>query len=83
MKGWPDSSLRWPELQYRESRAIIGAVYTLAFTHDVAALPVHDSLIVQASKLMLVKQVLERSFEQEIGSKPVLTIKVNGESMPI
>ena len=81
LEGWPNSRLGWPELQYWESQAIIGAVFALAFLFDVAALPVHDSLIVPRSKLMLAKRVLEESFEREIGAKPVLTIKENGRTL--
>lgn len=78
LKRWPESKLRWPELQYRESRVIVHAITSLAFNHDVPSLPIHDSLIVPVSKLALVSSTLRHSFKCEFGQMPVLTTKKGG-----
>jgi hypothetical protein len=54
------------DLMYIESEAIIGAMLTLMRKHQVPSLPVHDSLIVPASKFNVAKgahsaDVFERS----------------------
>jgi hypothetical protein len=75
LSDWPDCPVRWGDLQYLESCAIVDTVYTLATVHDVPALPVHDSIIVPASKERIARAVLEECFEAHIGVKPALSVK--------
>ena len=83
LQDWPTSKLRWPELQYRESEVVRHTVKLLAFDHNVLALPVHDSIIVPASCLMLAKRVLESAFRQKFKMKTVLTIKRNDKTVTL
>jgi hypothetical protein len=75
LRDWPDSKVRWGDLQYLESRAVVGAVHELATKHGVPALPVHDSLIVPVSASELAAQVLSETFFQAVGVRPALTVK--------
>lgn len=75
LKDWETCSVRWGELQFLESQAVICAVGTLAFTHNVPALPVHDSIIVPESARSVAEDVLTRCFERWVGVKPYLTVK--------
>lgn len=72
---WPNSKMRWPELQHKESCVIIDSVYKLAFDYDVPSLPVHDSLIVPVSELAVAKRALEDLFTAQVGGTPVLAVK--------
>lgn len=75
LQSWPESSIRWGDLQFRESEAIVEAVHTLAMVHELTALPVHDSLIVPASAAKLSRQVLEEAFYKHVGVCPFIDIK--------
>lgn len=66
------SRLNWADLQYVESKAIIDTVHELATAHGIPALPVHDSLIVPASKREIAAKVLADMFEKHVGIRPVL-----------
>lgn len=72
---WATCPVRWGDLQYLESCAIVDTVHMLAMEHDVPALPVHDSIIVPASKEETARKVLEQCFEQQVGVKPAITTK--------
>lgn len=72
---WPDLKTRWHTLHYRESEVLIASVQRLAREHDVAALPLHDSLIVGASKAKLATEVLASEFKRQLGATPVITMK--------
>ncbi len=73
-EDWQDSTLRWPDFQFVESRAVVGAVATLAFDHGVPCLPVHDSIIVPASQAALAERVLKAAFRASVGVEPVLKV---------
>jgi hypothetical protein len=60
------------DLMYLESEAIIGAMLTLVRDHQVPSLPVHDSLIVPASKFNVAKGILIRHFLKQTGVVPKL-----------
>jgi hypothetical protein len=75
LQSWPNSPLRWQHLQYHESSAVIDAVETLGLVHDVAALPLHDALLIPSSKVGIASAVLKRAFHGRIGVNPVLAIK--------
>lgn len=75
LTDWPSCPVRWGDLQYLESCSIVDTVHTLAMVHDVPALPVHDSIIVPASKEGIARKVLEECFEAHIGVKPALSVK--------
>jgi hypothetical protein len=51
----PYRSPRYGDLMYIESEAVIGSMLTLMRDHQVPSLPVHDSLIVPASKFNVAK----------------------------
>ena len=51
---------------YEESEAMIAAMELLR-DQDIAALPVHDSLIVPQSKKLIVQDVLESTFQSRFG----------------
>lgn len=72
MRGWCESGVRWPQLQYNESQVIISAVETLAFSHDVASLPVHDSIIVPAIHKDLASGIIKNSYKAAFGYEPML-----------
>ncbi|MFC4593957.1 hypothetical protein ACFO3E_07090 [Sphingobium tyrosinilyticum] len=72
LREWPSSPIRWGDLQYEESEVMIDTVYTLSVEHGIPALPVHDSIIVAASKIETAKDVLIAMFEKHIGVKPML-----------
>lgn len=75
LNGWPDSSIRWGDLQYIESCAVFEAVHTLAVQHGIAALPVHDSIRVPVSVQGLVTRVLSDAFYKHAGVRPVIKTK--------
>jgi len=75
LKGWAGSKLRWGDLQYIESCAMIDAVEELALTHSVAGLPLHDALLIPESKIAAATEVLTGTFEHHVGAKPVLKVK--------
>jgi hypothetical protein len=55
----------WRDLMFIESEAIIGAMLTLMRNHQVPSLPVHDSLIVPASKFLVAKGALVHHFRMQ------------------
>ncbi|MCD2316386.1 hypothetical protein LQ954_09515 [Sphingomonas sp. IC-11] len=75
LKGWPDSVIRWGDLQYIESEAVIDTVYALAFEHGVPALPVHDSIIVPGRYKALAVKVLSEKFAAYVGVRPTIECK--------
>lgn len=75
LNGWESCIIRWGDLQFTESQAVIGTVYELGMTHGVPALPVHDSIIVPISKEGLAKTVLTANFTKHVGVEPALTTK--------
>lgn len=75
LKDWPTCHIRWGDLQYVESCAVIDAVHELATKHGVPALPVHDSIIVPASKAKIAHSVLSASFQRGTGVVPSLCSK--------
>ena len=60
------------DLMYTESEAVIGAMLTLMRDHQVPSLPVHDSLIVPASKFHVAKGILVDQFRRQTGVVPKL-----------
>jgi hypothetical protein len=66
------SGISWADLQFIESQAVIEAVHELAIAHCIAALPVHDSIIVPGSKKEIAAKVLSAMFERHVGIRPVL-----------
>jgi hypothetical protein len=72
---WPESAIRWGDLQYAESCAVVEAVHTLATVYKVVALPVHDSIRVPVSKQELAAKVLSAAFEKHVGLAPILKAK--------
>jgi len=75
LHGWPNSTIRWQNLQYLESAAIIDAVDALGLRHDITALPLHDALLVQRSNIDTASEVLADTFRKRIGVVPVFKIK--------
>jgi hypothetical protein len=75
LNDWHSSDLRWCDLQYIESCAIVDTVHQLAITNGVPALPVHDSIIVPASMEALAASVLKANFKHHVGVEPTLSTK--------
>jgi hypothetical protein len=75
LHGWPNSTVRWQNLQYLESSAIIDAVEALGLRHGITALPLHDALLVQRSNIDTASEVLADTFRERIGVVPVFKIK--------
>lgn len=75
LADWDASPWRWSDFQFLESQAIIDTVHTLAMTHDVPALPVHDSIIVPVSKQEVAEKTLSDAFYEHVGVMPVLSVK--------
>ncbi len=76
---WKDSPYRWQHFHFVESEAIIDAMYELAFTHNVPALPLHDSLIVPESEIALADAVLKKWFKHHVGIVPGTKVKTGAD----
>jgi len=72
---WDSSPYRWDRLQNIESNIIFDAVEELAFSYDVPALPVHDSIIVPVEHQQIAMEVLSASFKGHTGVLPMLKVK--------
>jgi hypothetical protein len=75
LQAWPTSDIRWGDLQYVESCAVVETVHTLAMQYDVPALPVHDSIRVPVSAQDLATRVLSDAFHKHVGVRPVIKAK--------
>lgn len=75
LREWGNSPYRWDDLQYVESCIILETIEELAYTHEVPALPVHDSIIVPVKDLELAKEILTKSFLRHTGAVPMLSLK--------
>jgi hypothetical protein len=71
---WAESPFDWGDLQYVESKVMMETVETLAFTHGVPCLPVHDSIIVPVDHQELAAQVLSDRFRSIVGVLPHLKV---------
>ncbi|WP_142637261.1 hypothetical protein [Sphingomonas sp. IC081] len=70
--GGTNASVGWGELQFLESEIILSVMETLAYEHDIPALPVHDSLIVPTASAGLVKRIIGEIFKDRLGVSPVI-----------
>lgn len=61
--------LDWGPLQFLESEAVMKAMEVLAYDHQVASLPVHDSLIVPKERKELATAILKASFKEIVGKR--------------
>lgn len=75
LNEWESSPLRWGDLQYIESCAVVDTVHRLATVKGIPALPVHDSIIVPESTKTIAASVLRANFEKHVGVEPMLTFK--------
>ena len=66
LSDWPNCGIRWSRLMYEESEGIIKVMRHLN-KHNVPALPVHDSLIVQSSARELTETTFRTVFEHRFG----------------
>ncbi|WP_271615226.1 hypothetical protein [Bradyrhizobium sp. CCBAU 51627] len=67
----------WADLMFVESEVIIATMQEL-MAKGVPSMPVHDSLIVQASKEALAVDTLSRQFETHTGAVPKLDVSRSG-----
>lgn len=77
MAEWGKNPIGWGDLQLIESTAVIDAIKTLAFDHDIPALPIHDALMVQESKAEIAARCLIESFHKHVGIYPYVTISTH------
>ena len=75
----PSTAVNWGYLQRREADALMATMRRLANEYDVPSYPVHDSLIVKQSDILLVTRVMEESFRSFIGFTPVLKVSTSNE----
>ena len=75
LRDWDNSPYRWDDLQYIESCIILETMETLAYEHNVPALPVHDSIILPAKDQELAMEVLSHCFRKHTGALPMLKVK--------
>lgn len=75
LKDWGNCSIRWGDLQFIESCAVVDTVHQLATEYGVPALPVHDSIIVPVSKEEMARSVLTANFKKHAGVDPCLVVK--------
>ena len=66
LSDWPQCGVRWSNLMFEESEAMISTMEALKEI-DVVALPVHDSLIVPHSKAVIAHDILKETFEKRFG----------------
>ena len=66
LKSLSDKGIAWPQLQYIESTIMLSTVKEL-MSRKIPAYPVHDSLIVPASKAAEAVVVLNHHFHSKVG----------------
>lgn len=62
LKDWPECGIRWSNLMFEESEAMLASMENLR-SEGVVALPVHDSLIVPKSKKRIAHDIMKETFE--------------------
>jgi len=67
--------LDWARLQYEESACFMSAMLELGRNHEVAALPVHDSLIVDVEDRELAEDILGLAYKRRVGQRPIIRVK--------
>jgi hypothetical protein len=73
--GTEGQVISWGLLQKREADALLSCITRLAHEYEIAAYPVHDSIIVKKSDSEVASRVLRESFSSNIGYEPRLSIK--------
>lgn len=68
-----EGELGWPDLMFTESEVVIRTIMTLLLD-EVPSLPVHDSLIVPASKKGLAIDALQKSFTLLLGVEALVEV---------
>lgn len=77
LEEWAKNPIKWGDLQFIESTAVMDAIVTLAREHDIPALPLHDALIVQESMAEIAAECLWESFRKIVGIAPYITISTH------
>ncbi len=72
LKSLSDEGIAWPQLQYIESTIMLSTVKEL-MSKKIPAYPVHDSLIVPASKAAEAREILANWFFAKAGLKARIT----------
>lgn len=72
LADWPSGTWTWADLQYEESCIITDTMICLLKEHGIPCLPVHDSIIIPASKAVLGRKVLTQMFEARAHVAPRL-----------
>jgi hypothetical protein len=62
----------WAAIQHAESSLLMATLTRLAFSQDIPALPIHDSVIVRRRDANRAEAVLEEEFERVVGLRPRL-----------
>lgn len=65
----------WGRLQFLESEALLLTVETLAYDHNVTALPVHDSIVVPHDSLVMAESAMSNAFLKAVGTRPLIKLK--------
>jgi hypothetical protein len=60
------------KLQYRDSIIMDNILYRLMVENSIVALPVHDSLVVQAQHEPILRKIMIEEYEKEIGFEPII-----------
>jgi hypothetical protein len=58
-----------------EARAVLGATFEL-MEHGILALPVHDSLVVQARNIDIVRETMARHYRETAKIVPIIRVRV-------
>lgn len=70
---WTDLQETWADLMWLESEAVIASILEL-MEKNIPSLPVHDSLLVPASRAEVAREVLSRHYQRVSGVAPVLRV---------
>lgn len=71
---WGQVNLDWGDLMFLESEAVIGAMIHLIKVYEIPTLPVHDSLLVPASRVGQCKNLLVDHYRYQCKIEPRDTI---------
>lgn len=67
--------LDWARLQFEESECFVDCLLALGRDHDIAALPIHDSLIVAKRHRKVAEKALRDAYGRRFSAHPVIRIK--------